>query len=230
MHVWIWFVLFYGSGRTEEEVLKKAAQRFKVAPEKITLKQGELSSYAEVNDFFEAFADYVEIMALLEISSVPENETDHVLASWRHSMCSEDQGYLPVTWEIQKSRMENQIVRAILFMFMHKISTRVIRVNGTCEYPWPRYFDGRKKEQFIPLLISYDRWRCRNVIKRRIIWHQLLHDFLKLTLLCCRWGRTRHVVLLWLVPVLHIWLAGRGNDSLGMFFFNCGCWPCESCF
>ena len=118
MHVWIWFVLFYGSGRTEEEVLKKAAQRFNVAPEKITLKQGELSSYAEVNDFFEAFADYVEIMALLEISSVPENETDHVLASWRHSMRSEDQGYLPVTWEIQKSRMENQIVRAILFMFM----------------------------------------------------------------------------------------------------------------
>ena len=27
------------------------------------------------------------------------------------------------------------------------------------------------------------------------------------------------MVLLWLVPVLHIWLAGRGNDSLGMFFF-----------
>ena len=134
-------------------------------------------------------------------------------------MGSEDQGYLPCTWEIQKSWMENQIVRAILCMFMHKISTRVIRVNGTCEQPWPRYFDGRKKEQFIPLLISYDRWRCRNVIKRRIIWHQLMHDFLKLTLLCYRWGRTRHVVLLWLVPVLHIWLAGRGNDSLGMFFF-----------
>ena len=72
---------FYGSGRTEEEVLKKAAERFNVAPEKITLKQGELSSYAEVNDFFEAFADYIEIMALLEISSVPENKTDHVLAS-----------------------------------------------------------------------------------------------------------------------------------------------------
>ena len=48
-----------------------------MAPEKITLKQGELWSYTEVNDFFEAFADYIEIMALLEISSVP----DHVLAS-----------------------------------------------------------------------------------------------------------------------------------------------------
>ena len=48
---------FYRSGRTEEEVLKKAAERFNVAPEKITLKQGELSSYAEVNDFFEAFAE-----------------------------------------------------------------------------------------------------------------------------------------------------------------------------
>ena len=105
---------FYRSGRTEEEVLKKAAERFDVAPEKITLKQGELWSYTEVNDFFEAFADYIEIMALLEISSVP----DHVLASWRHSMRSEDQGYLPFTWENQKSRMENQIVRAILFMFM----------------------------------------------------------------------------------------------------------------
>lgn len=32
------FTLF--SGRTEEEVLKKAAERFNVAPEKITLKQG----------------------------------------------------------------------------------------------------------------------------------------------------------------------------------------------
>ena len=31
---------FYSSGRTEEEVLKKAAERFNVAPEKITLKQG----------------------------------------------------------------------------------------------------------------------------------------------------------------------------------------------
>ena len=68
---------FYRSGRTEEEVLKKAAERFNVAPERITLKQGELWSYTEVNDFFEAFADYIEIMALLEISSVP----DHVLAS-----------------------------------------------------------------------------------------------------------------------------------------------------
>ena len=153
-HVEMICTFCYRSGRTEEEVLKKAAERFNVAPEKITLKQGELSSYAEVNDFFEAFADYIEIMALLEISSVPENKTDHVLASWRHSMRSEDQGYLPFTWEIQKSRMENQIVRAIMFMFMHKISTRVIRVNGTCEHPWPRYFDGRKKEQFIPLLIS----------------------------------------------------------------------------
>ena len=61
------------------------------------------------------------------------------------------------------------MLRAIPFMFMHKISTRMIRVNGTCEHPWPRYFDGRKKEQFIPLLISYDRCRCRNVIKQRII-------------------------------------------------------------
>ena len=42
---------FYRSGRTEEEVLKKAAERFNVAPEKITLKQGELSSYAEVRLF-----------------------------------------------------------------------------------------------------------------------------------------------------------------------------------
>lgn len=50
-------------------MLKKAAERFNVPPEKITLKQGELSSYAEVNDFFEAFADNIEIMALLEISS-----------------------------------------------------------------------------------------------------------------------------------------------------------------
>ena len=72
---------FYGSGRTEEEVLKKAAERFNVAPEKITLKQGELSSYAEVNDFFEAFADCIEIRALLEISSLFDNKTDHVLAS-----------------------------------------------------------------------------------------------------------------------------------------------------
>ena len=42
---------FYRSGRTEEEVLKKASERFNVAPEKITLKQGELSSYAEVRLF-----------------------------------------------------------------------------------------------------------------------------------------------------------------------------------
>ena len=95
MHMWKWFVLFFNrSGRTEEEVLKKAAERFNVAPEKITLKQGELSSYAEVNDFFEAFADCIEIRALLEISSLLDNKTDHVLASWRHSMRSEDQGYL----------------------------------------------------------------------------------------------------------------------------------------
>lgn len=72
---------FYRSGRTEEEVLKKAAERFNVAPEKITLKQGELSSYAEVNDFFEAFADCIEIRALVEISSLLDNKTDHVLAS-----------------------------------------------------------------------------------------------------------------------------------------------------
>ena len=72
---------FYRSGRTEEEVLKKAAERFNVAPEKITLKQGELSSYAEVNDFFEAFADCIEIRALLEISSLLDNKTDHVLVS-----------------------------------------------------------------------------------------------------------------------------------------------------
>lgn len=71
---------FYGSGRTEEEVLKKAAERFNVATEKITLKQGELSSYAEVR-LFEAFADCIEIMALLEISSLLENKTDRVLAS-----------------------------------------------------------------------------------------------------------------------------------------------------
>ena len=32
--------LLYFSGRTEEEVLKKAAERFNVAPEKITLTQG----------------------------------------------------------------------------------------------------------------------------------------------------------------------------------------------
>ena len=32
---------FCFSGRTEEEVLKKAAERFNVAPEKITLKQGK---------------------------------------------------------------------------------------------------------------------------------------------------------------------------------------------
>ena len=32
--------LLYFSGRTEEEVLKKAAERFNVAPEKIALKQG----------------------------------------------------------------------------------------------------------------------------------------------------------------------------------------------
>lgn len=32
------------SGRTEEEVLKKAAERFNVAPEKITLKQGTESA------------------------------------------------------------------------------------------------------------------------------------------------------------------------------------------
>ena len=37
------FPFFLGySGRTEEEVLKKAAERFNVAPEKITLKQGTL--------------------------------------------------------------------------------------------------------------------------------------------------------------------------------------------
>lgn len=99
MHMWKWFVLFfYRSGRTEEEVLKKAAERFNVAPEKITLKQGELSSYAEVNDFFEAFADCIEIRALLEISSLLDNKTDHVLVSWRHSMRSEDQGYLSFKW------------------------------------------------------------------------------------------------------------------------------------
>ena len=33
-------LFLYFSGRTEEEVLKKAAERFNVAPEKITLKQG----------------------------------------------------------------------------------------------------------------------------------------------------------------------------------------------
>ena len=32
-------------------------------------------------DFFEAFADCIEIMAVLEISSLLENKTDHVLAS-----------------------------------------------------------------------------------------------------------------------------------------------------
>ena len=32
---------FCFSGRTEEEVMKKAAERFNVAPEKITLKQGK---------------------------------------------------------------------------------------------------------------------------------------------------------------------------------------------
>ena len=80
-HVEMICTFFYRSGRTEEEVLKKAAERFNVAPEKITLKQGELSSYAEVNDFFEAFADCIEIRALLEISSLLDNKTDHVLVS-----------------------------------------------------------------------------------------------------------------------------------------------------
>ena len=100
-HVEMICTFFYRSGRTEEEVLKKAAERFNVAPEKITLKQGELSSYAEVNDFFEAFADCIEIRALLEISSLLDNKTDHVLASWRHSMRSEDQGYLSFKWKIK---------------------------------------------------------------------------------------------------------------------------------
>ena len=36
-------LFLYFSGRTEEEVLKKAAERFNVAPEKITLKQGTAS-------------------------------------------------------------------------------------------------------------------------------------------------------------------------------------------
>ena len=80
-HVEMICTFFYRSGRTEEEVLKKAAERFNVAPEKITLKQGELSSYAEVNDFFEAFADCIEIRALLEISSLLDNKIDHVLVS-----------------------------------------------------------------------------------------------------------------------------------------------------
>ena len=39
-HFVVSYNVLYFSGRTEEEALKKAGERFNVAPEKITLKQG----------------------------------------------------------------------------------------------------------------------------------------------------------------------------------------------
>ena len=84
--------------------------------------------------FFEAFADCIEIMALLEISSLLENKTDRVLASWRHSMRSEDQGYLPFTWKIKWFAR---------FRLCYKISSRMIRVNG--KHTWRDILTGKKR-------------------------------------------------------------------------------------